>query len=120
MLPALEMLRGEALLHGGGAGPHGLPAPCRIKHFPLATLPADAPGRFAALFAERARWEWEDLAPYIQVQEGGPFRAQGAASKGATLVLLIYFIVVWHLALAGAGEGPMWSAQSPRNRPPLP
>lgn len=68
MLPAVEMLRGEALLYGGGAGPHGLPSPRRIKHFPLAALPADAPARFAALFAERARWEWEDLAPYIQVR----------------------------------------------------
>ncbi|KAL4439418.1 hypothetical protein ABPG77_008747 [Micractinium sp. CCAP 211/92] len=83
MLPALEMLRGEALLYGGGVGPHGLPSPRRIKHFPLAALPADAPGRFAALFAERARWEWEDLAPYIQSLRGPGQTAEALLLKYA-------------------------------------
>lgn len=71
MLPTLEMLHGEALLHGGGVGPSGVVAPLRIKHFPLAALPADAASRFAALFAERQRWEWEDLSPYVQVRGTG-------------------------------------------------
>ncbi|KAL4437232.1 hypothetical protein ABPG75_004371 [Micractinium tetrahymenae] len=83
MLPALDMLRGEALLYGGGLGPHGLPSPRRIKHFPLSALPADAPGRFAALFAERARWEWEDLAPYIQSLRGPGQTAEALLLKYA-------------------------------------
>lgn len=49
------MLRGEALQHGGGTNAAGMPLPRRLKHFPLARLPADAPSRFAALFAEKRR-----------------------------------------------------------------
>ena len=55
MLPNLAMLRGEALQHGGGTGAAGIPQPLRLKHFPLAALPRDAPARFAQLFAERQR-----------------------------------------------------------------
>ena len=55
LLPSLEMLRGEALQHGGGTNAAGMPLPRRLKHFPLARLPADAPSRFAALFAEKRR-----------------------------------------------------------------
>jgi hypothetical protein len=53
MLPSLEMLRGEALQHGGGTGPSGVQQPRRIKHLPLERLPQDAGARFAALFAEQ-------------------------------------------------------------------
>lgn len=55
LLPRLEMLRGEALQHGGGTNAAGMPLPHRLKHFPLTRLPADAPTRFAALFAEKQR-----------------------------------------------------------------
>lgn len=55
MLPRMEMLRGEALRYGGGTGAAGIPQPLRLKCFPLAALPRDAPSRFAALFAERQR-----------------------------------------------------------------
>ncbi len=44
MSPAWGMLRGEALL-----------AAQRVKRFAVSALPADAAGRFAALFAERER-----------------------------------------------------------------
>ncbi|PSC68596.1 sister chromatid cohesion DCC1 [Micractinium conductrix] len=85
MLPTLEMLHGEALLHGGGVGPSGVVAPLRIKHFPLAALPADAASRFAALFAERQRWEWEDLSPYVQSLRGPGQTAEALLLKYARI-----------------------------------
>jgi sister chromatid cohesion protein DCC1 len=83
MLPSLEMLRGEARQYGGGAGAAGLQHPRRIKSFPLSSLPQDAPARFAALFAEQQRWEWEDLSPYVQTLRGPGQTAEALLLKYA-------------------------------------
>lgn len=81
----IETLAGLALLHGGVALPageegvlEGSPA-CPgadastadvISFFPHYTLPASAPERFAALFAERTLWRLEDMLPYLQALVG--------------------------------------------------
>ena len=83
MLPCLEMLRGEALQYGGGTGAAGLQQPRRIKRFPLGSLPQDAPSRFAALFAEQQRWEWEELVPYVQSLQGPGQTAEALLLKYA-------------------------------------
>ena len=52
--PALDMLRGEALVDGDS-----------VTRFSASELPAAAAQRFAALFAVRPLWEREALEPYI-------------------------------------------------------
>ncbi|GAB4813586.1 hypothetical protein N2152v2_000632 [Parachlorella kessleri] len=72
MTPGWEMLRGEALVAGG-----------RVKRFPVEGLPKDPAGRFAALFAERERWAWEDLEPYIIGLQGPGQTVEGLLLKYA-------------------------------------
>ena len=36
-----------------------------VKSFPVSALPRDPAQRFAALFAERPKWEAAELEPYI-------------------------------------------------------
>ena len=99
MVPHLDMLRGEALQYGGGAGAAGLQQPRRIKHFPLARLPRDAPARFAALFAERQRCA------------GGRGRAEGGrrADAGA-----------WPRKQRGLWLAPHTQPHDQQNTPALP
>jgi len=58
MTPALEMLRGEALVEQ--VGPERVLVP-----FPASALPRAPAARFAALFRQRPRWVMDDLAPYL-------------------------------------------------------
>lgn len=54
------VLRGEALMEGGGEGAH-----MHIKRFRACELPTDPAARFDALFNERPLWLWDDLEPYV-------------------------------------------------------
>jgi sister chromatid cohesion protein DCC1 len=83
MTPSLGMLAGEARQYGGGAGAAGTEQPRRIKRFPVTALPADAPSRFAALFAESVRWEWEELEPYVRGLQGPGQTAEALLLKHA-------------------------------------
>ena len=85
MLRCLEVGRGEALILGEGwkeiaiaqLGAVTLPSlfashpplgkgPAEVvKSFPVSALPRDPAQRFAALFAERPKWEAAELEPYI-------------------------------------------------------
>jgi sister chromatid cohesion protein DCC1 len=57
--PHLDMLRGEVLTEKMGSETW-------LRHFPVSKLPTNPPDRFAALFKERPRWEWQDLEPYVR------------------------------------------------------
>ncbi|KAH9308279.1 hypothetical protein KI387_036190, partial [Taxus chinensis] len=59
MRAQMEMLRGEALVERFGAE-------MWVRPFSVSSLPANPADRFAALFRERPRWEWQDLEPYIR------------------------------------------------------
>lgn len=54
--PELAMLKGDGLI-----SKH----PLSIKYFPVDELADEPESRFRALFKERARWEWDDLEPYV-------------------------------------------------------
>ena len=62
-----ELLRGLALLEPRKEAPDVMEA----KAFCEAALPRAPAQRFAALFAERARWAWEDLGPYVEPLDVG-------------------------------------------------
>lgn len=83
MTPSLGMLRGEARQYGGGGGAAGTEQPRRIKRFAAGALPADAAARFAALFAESARWEWEELEPHVRGLQGPGLTAEALLLKYA-------------------------------------
>jgi hypothetical protein len=36
-----------------------------VRLFPVVELPSDPEARFAALFAQRPRWEADELEPYL-------------------------------------------------------
>ncbi|KAH7293250.1 hypothetical protein KP509_28G017500 [Ceratopteris richardii] len=55
---SLDMLKGKILIEKLGSDSWLYP-------FSVANLPSNPAERFAALFRERPRWEWEDLEPYI-------------------------------------------------------
>eukprot|EP00850_Spirogloea_muscicola_P025347 SM002814S10764 [mRNA] locus=s2814:1172:1596:- [translate_table: standard] len=56
------MLRGEAIVE-----PHSsATATPVVRLLPVFTLPRSARERFAVLFAERPRWLWDDLEPYLR------------------------------------------------------
>mmetsp|Transcript_38649 Transcript_38649/g.74100 ORF Transcript_38649/g.74100 Transcript_38649/m.74100 type:complete len:437 (-) Transcript_38649:294-1604(-) len=57
--PALDMLRGEALVETVGLEKF-------LVNFRADTLPRQPAARFDALFGQRARWEWDDLHPYLE------------------------------------------------------
>lgn len=63
LTPRVELLRGEALINKntGSAG---------IERFSVKDLPSDPSSRFSKLFLKRARWELEELEPYIQSLTG--------------------------------------------------
>ncbi|XP_024542638.1 sister chromatid cohesion protein DCC1-like [Selaginella moellendorffii] len=55
----LEMLRGEALVTRLGSDSW-------LHRFSSSSLPTQPDARFAALFKERSKWEWNDLEPYLR------------------------------------------------------
>lgn len=55
----MEMLKGEALVEKFGVD-------LWINPFSVSSLPTTPAERFAALFRERPKWQWEDLEPYIR------------------------------------------------------
>eukprot|EP00250_Pteridium_aquilinum_P006628 c16506_g1_i1 orf=104-1282(-) len=54
----LDMLKGEALIEKLGSESW-------LRPFPVSALPSNPADRFARLFRERTKWEWQDLEPYI-------------------------------------------------------
>ncbi len=56
--PSVEMLKGEVLVTG--KGPSAV-----VKAYSVKKLPKDPAKRFAALFAERPKWEAADMDPFI-------------------------------------------------------
>ncbi|GAX81990.1 hypothetical protein CEUSTIGMA_g9418.t1 [Chlamydomonas eustigma] len=58
MQPSLESLKGEVLMTGKSQN-------TQVKAFPLSALPREPAKRFAALFAERPKWNADDMEPYI-------------------------------------------------------
>lgn len=59
MQASMEMLKGEALLEKFGLD-------MWVHPFSVSSLPATPAERFAALFRERPKWQWQDLEPYIR------------------------------------------------------
>lgn len=59
MNPRLQMLGGEAVVDVVGPEPW-------LHQFSISSLPRKPEARFAALFKRRAKWEWEDLEPYLR------------------------------------------------------
>jgi sister chromatid cohesion protein DCC1 len=59
MEPSIEMLRGEALVEK--LGPESW-----LQLYSISSLPTKPADRFSALFKERAKWEWDDLEPYLR------------------------------------------------------
>ena len=59
MQACMEMLKGEALLEKFSVD-------MWIHPFSVSALPTTPAERFAALFRERPKWQWEDLEPYIR------------------------------------------------------
>eukprot|EP00249_Psilotum_nudum_P032257 c47547_g1_i1 orf=301-1527(-) len=55
----VELLRGEALVEKLGSESW-------LRPFSTASLSTKPAARFAALFKERPRWEWQDLEPYVR------------------------------------------------------
>lgn len=68
--PDLQMLEGEVLCEKLGAETW-------VHAFSVTDLPLAPAERFAALFRERAKWEWKDLQPYIR-----DLHVPGASSEG--------------------------------------
>ncbi len=60
--PSIEMLRGEALVEK--LGPESW-----LQLYSISSLPTKPADRFSALFKERAKWEWDDLEPYLRYQD---------------------------------------------------
>eukprot|EP00850_Spirogloea_muscicola_P004973 SM000022S07187 [mRNA] locus=s22:404176:405880:+ [translate_table: standard] len=60
--PLVSMLRGEAIMEP----PSSAAATPVVRLLPVSTLPKSARERFAVLFAERPRWLWDDLEPYLR------------------------------------------------------
>lgn len=59
MQARMEMLKGEALVEKFGVD-------MWIHPFSVSSLPTTPAERFAALFRERPKWQWQDLEPYIR------------------------------------------------------
>ncbi|CAM6107033.1 unnamed protein product [Calypogeia fissa] len=59
MSPHLQMLRGEALVDVLGTDSW-------LQRFSISSLPRKPEARFAALFKQRAKWEWDDLELYLR------------------------------------------------------
>ncbi|KAI5074776.1 hypothetical protein GOP47_0010737 [Adiantum capillus-veneris] len=72
---SLDLLKGEVLVEKLGFDSW-------LRPFSVSTLPSNPAERFAALFRERSKWEWQDLEPYI-----GDLRAPG---KSVDALLLKY------------------------------
>ncbi|GLJ26416.1 hypothetical protein SUGI_0509390 [Cryptomeria japonica] len=70
MQAQMEMLRGEALVERFGAE-------MWVHPYSVSFLPTTPAERFAALFRERPRWEWQDLEPYIR-----DLRVPGLSAEG--------------------------------------
>eukprot|EP01018_Ginkgo_biloba_P026712 Gb_37493 [translate_table: standard] len=70
MQASMEILKGEALVEKFGAD-------MWIRPFSVSSLPATPAERFAAIFRERPRWEWQDLEPYIR-----DLRVPGLSAEG--------------------------------------
>jgi hypothetical protein len=62
-----EYLAGLALITDGESG-RGK----RLAFYPAAGLPMDIKKRMATLFAHRAVWSREQIAPYLMALESGP------------------------------------------------
>ncbi|KAL6761323.1 sister chromatid cohesion protein Dcc1 [Haematococcus lacustris] len=58
MEPRMELLRGEVLVQGSGAG-------ARVQLFSVRALPSEPSARFHALFSMQPRWEGSELEPYL-------------------------------------------------------
>lgn len=58
--PTVELLVGEALVEAGGSSGQN------IRAYSVRDLPRDPAARFATLFAERPRWEWRELEPFLK------------------------------------------------------
>ncbi|MCO5559423.1 hypothetical protein L7F22_013023 [Adiantum nelumboides] len=72
---SLDLLKGEVLVEKFGSDTW-------LRPFSVTTLPSNPAERFAALFRERSKWEWQDLEPFIS-----DLRATG---KSADALLLKY------------------------------
>lgn len=54
-----------------------------MRALPARRLPRDPGQRFAVLFRERARWEWQDLEPYLaDIRVGARLHAAAGQPQG--------------------------------------
>lgn len=57
--PALDMLKGEALVEKIGGDSW-------LRLYSVSALSSKPAERFSALFKEKSKWEWDDLEPYLR------------------------------------------------------
>ncbi|XP_024536953.1 uncharacterized protein LOC9662505 [Selaginella moellendorffii] len=93
----LEMLRGEALVTRLGSDSW-------LHRFSSSSLPTQPDARFAALFKERSKWEWNDLEPYLRddFQADGEDEAQLGAGVDARVSIAARGVLTSPALTAGA------------------